>query len=168
MEDIAAEAEVGKGTLYRYFSDKDELYLALVERASSQYIERVREAVASTQGSRAQLEAVVEAIINFFDEQPHLCDLILRAEVLRDPDRVFPWQRGRDAVLQIMLNLFEEARENGELDIREPNLALLMLLGGLRAVVRFGARPRPANIAQHIVDLFLRGADQPAHSTASR
>ena len=29
MEDVAAAAEVGKGTLYRYFRDKEELYLAL-------------------------------------------------------------------------------------------------------------------------------------------
>ena len=32
MEDIAAEATVGKGTLYRYFNDKEELFVALLER----------------------------------------------------------------------------------------------------------------------------------------
>ena len=36
MEDIAAAAEVGKGTLYRYFKDKEELYLALLERTAEQ------------------------------------------------------------------------------------------------------------------------------------
>ena len=38
MDDIAAEAEVSKGTLYRYFKDKDELYLALVARCSRNLI----------------------------------------------------------------------------------------------------------------------------------
>ena len=36
MEDIAAAAAVGKGTLYRYFGDKDQLYRALLVRAAEQ------------------------------------------------------------------------------------------------------------------------------------
>src|SRR5438270_9573836 len=95
MEDIAAEAAVGKGTLYRYFSDKDELYLALLERASREYLERLQEEKARAEGAREQLQAVVAAIITFFDQQPHLLDLIQRAEVLRDPKRAFPWQKTR-------------------------------------------------------------------------
>src|SRR2546421_8418409 len=67
MEDIAAEAEVGKGTLYRYFSDKEELYLALLERASQQLVCRLREEITRMEGPRAQLEAVVAAIIAYFD-----------------------------------------------------------------------------------------------------
>jgi AcrR family transcriptional regulator len=63
MEDIAAEAEVGKGTLYRYFSDKEELYLALLERASVQLHQRVEEVMARTAGARARLAAIVETTI---------------------------------------------------------------------------------------------------------
>ncbi len=41
MEDIAAAAEVGKGTLYRYFKDKDELYEALLEQAAQEITTRL-------------------------------------------------------------------------------------------------------------------------------
>src|SRR5207237_761491 len=97
MEDIAAEAGVGKGTLYRYFKDKEELYLALVTQASRQILERLAGEPAGAAGARAGLEAVVGRVIAFFDEQPHLLDLIQRVEVLRGPD--FPWQQARDEML---------------------------------------------------------------------
>ena len=40
MEDIADLAEVGKGTLYRYFKDKEELYMALLSRVTEDWTER--------------------------------------------------------------------------------------------------------------------------------
>src|SRR4051794_9706402 len=85
MEDIAAEAGVGKGTIYRYFDDKEELYLALVARSSRQYVEGLREKMHAASGARARLVAMVDHIISFFDDQPHLLDLIQRAEVMRGP-----------------------------------------------------------------------------------
>src|SRR2546425_11694033 len=83
MEDIAAEAGVGKGTLYRYFLTKDDLYLKLLERAAEEYLARLRRAVQTAEGARARLVAVVEAIVAFFDSQPHILELIQRAEVDR-------------------------------------------------------------------------------------
>ena len=41
MEDIAALAEVAKGTIYRYFHDKDELYLALLRLAGDAIQQRL-------------------------------------------------------------------------------------------------------------------------------
>ena len=41
MDDVARACGVGKGTLYRYFEDKDELYLALLERAGRQLDGRI-------------------------------------------------------------------------------------------------------------------------------
>jgi AcrR family transcriptional regulator len=159
MEDIAAEADVAKGTLYRYFSDKEELYLMLLERSSQQFMERLRDEKALAEGPHAQLQAIVAAVIAFFDEHPHLFDLIQRAEVLRDPERASPWQKARDDLLRLLLDLFAQGKRQGEFNIRDQEMVALLLLGGLRSVIRFGEQPRPRDLAQRIVAAFLHGAD---------
>src|SRR5215467_4041155 len=85
MEDIAAEAAVGKGTLYRYFSDKEELYSALLERASHQYMRRLEHALKDAGGPRQGLLAIAATTLDFFAEQPHVSDLITRAETHSNP-----------------------------------------------------------------------------------
>jgi AcrR family transcriptional regulator len=156
MEDICAEVGVGKGTLYRHFKDKEELYLALLRKAAEQIDQRIDEALAPVEGVVARLESLVETIVEFFDEQPHLFDLIQRAEVLRSQD--FPWQHAREEMLQRVTGLFAEGRRKGEFVIADPDLAALMLLGGLRSVIRFGKHPRPADLARRVVANFLKGA----------
>jgi AcrR family transcriptional regulator len=159
MEDIAAEAQVGKGTLYRYFNDKEELYLALVARASRQMVQRLTEAVAGSAGARARLINFVSAVLDFFDEQPHLGDLIQRAEILRTVGSEFPWQEARDEGQRLLLEIFQSGKDQGDFLIREPEVAARLFQGGLRSVVIFGVDPRPADLAERIVDLFLNGAD---------
>jgi TetR/AcrR family fatty acid metabolism transcriptional regulator len=156
MEDIATAADVGKGTLYRYFSDKDHLYLALLKRAAGQYRQRIEAAEAAVEGARAKLTALVGAVIGFFDEQPHVFDLIQRAEVLGGFAE--SWQPTREAVQQQVLELFDEGRRRGEFTVADPETASWLLLGGVRAVVRFGRRPRPAGLARAIVESVLCGA----------
>lgn len=158
MEDIAAQAEVGKGTLYRYFSDKEELYLALVRRASEQLMGRLQEELTRIQGARAQLVAYVTTLVEYFDHQPHLLDLIQRAEVLRGSGPEFPWHRARTEFNQQVLAIFQEGKERGEFVIPDPELAVLMFGGALRSVIRFGKHPRPRDLADRVVAGFLHGA----------
>jgi hypothetical protein len=61
----------------------------------------------------------------------------------------------------LVLDLFEDARRQGVWAGRDPGLAALLLLRGLRRVIRFGDRPRPFDLAGRIVGSFLRGVARP-------
>src|SRR5262245_2447395 len=146
MEDIAALAEVGKGTVYRYFKDKEELYLALLDRAAVGLRDRLRDAVAGACGLREALVAVVGGVSHYFEEQPHLFDLIQHAEAMQRPGQQFPWQRTRNETIGLVKDLLGAGVRAGLFAIDDVELAALMLLGGLRGVYRFGSRPRPARL----------------------
>src|SRR4051794_36154152 len=131
MEDIAAAAGVGKGTLYRYFKDKEELYLALLERAAEQISSRLQEAHDRPSDPRCRLEAMVEAVLVYFDEQPYLFDLIQHAEVVGSRERENPWNAARRNTLELFHAVFTEGEEEGLWRIADQDLAVLLLLGGL-------------------------------------
>jgi TetR/AcrR family fatty acid metabolism transcriptional regulator len=160
MEDIAAEAQVGKGTLYRYFKDKEELYIALLARASNHFIERMHQAVHGDKPPRRRLINTVHEIIKEFDDQPQLLDLIQRAEVMHMTGTAFPWQSAREELPKLLKVLFDEGAKTGAWQINDPDLTVLMFMGAIRAVIRFGNKPRPSDLAERIVDYFLLGASK--------
>ncbi len=167
MEDISTAAGVGKGTLYRYFKDKDELYLALLDRASAQMEERLNAAVEQGTDPRGKLEAITATILNYFDEQPYVFDIIQHAEQpCTVPDRPFPW-KARALSIELTTEIILEGQKAGIFCVADPLLSVLMLLGGLRAVLRFGEKPRPADLPRRIVEEFLRGIGVPEHCAAS-
>jgi TetR/AcrR family fatty acid metabolism transcriptional regulator len=163
MEDIAAEAEVGKGTLYRYFADKEELYLALLGRAAGQYMRLIAAESAKPTDARKKLRALVAAGFVFFERQPHLGPLIQRAEVTHADS---PWQPARERFLAIAADILNQAREDGEFTVADPATAALLLLGGVRSIYLFGRKPRSRDVADRIVNVWLYGVAQPAFAAA--
>jgi hypothetical protein len=112
---------------------------------------------------------VVAVYIIYFDEHPHLFDLIHHAEAMHRSEEDFPWMRTRRKGIALVRQVLADAAAAGEFVVRSPDLAVLMLLGGVRAVIRFGERPRPHDLARQITDEFLRGAaGSPAAAPKSR
>lgn len=78
VADIAAEAEVSKPVLYRYFGDKAELHAAVGSWAAEQILGRVVAAVLEPAATRQRVVAGVEAFLDTLAEHPQVYLLLGR------------------------------------------------------------------------------------------
>jgi AcrR family transcriptional regulator len=71
---IAEKAGLGKGTLYRYFENKEQLFLSAVDRG----LEKLREAMFNLKeisNPLEKLEAAIRTYLTFHDNNPALVDM---------------------------------------------------------------------------------------------
>jgi AcrR family transcriptional regulator len=75
---LADELGVGKGTLYRYFPSKRELFLAAVDGAMRQLRRTVDDAVASADDPLDQIAQGVRAFLAFCADHPEFVELLMQ------------------------------------------------------------------------------------------
>ncbi|TYQ16735.1 UNVERIFIED_CONTAM: TetR family transcriptional regulator [Acetivibrio alkalicellulosi] len=66
IEQIAAEAQVGVGTLYNYFSSKVELLFSIIETDTYKYVEDLNKAIANSKGVKESIYEFYEIYLNSF------------------------------------------------------------------------------------------------------
>jgi AcrR family transcriptional regulator len=74
VDDVARSASVSKTVIYRYFSDKDELINAVLERISSAILlpRLLGELAVDREDDRAGLHAMIAAFVRLIEEEPAL------------------------------------------------------------------------------------------------
>ena len=75
---LADELGIGKGTIYRYFPTKRDLFLAAVDRMMCQLTVSVDEAIAAVEDPIEQIERVIEGYLSFFAERPQAAELLIQ------------------------------------------------------------------------------------------
>lgn len=81
-QELANRVGVGKGTLYRYFPSKRELFLAAADRVMRRLRERLDSAVSAQNDPLDQVAAAIEAFLGFFDEEPRFVELLIQERAL--------------------------------------------------------------------------------------
>jgi len=115
IEEITERADVGKGTFYRHFTNKEALAAALVEDAVDHLLERMSEAEKECRSLDEAIERLIQAHSEFFQKYPNEFLLLFQ-------ERVFP----------------QLQRDSSE----EPDASYLNYLEGIRReVARFIPRP---------------------------
>jgi AcrR family transcriptional regulator len=90
LDEIAAEAGVGKGTLYLYFKDKNDLYYQLVAEGFDALTAMVEESLATTSSFKEKLLTMITAMVAFIESRHSLIRLVLSEEQRRASKPMVP------------------------------------------------------------------------------
>ncbi|MGW6444861.1 TetR/AcrR family transcriptional regulator [Lentzea sp. NPDC055074] len=85
MDDVAAEAGVSKPVLYRHFTDKADLYLAVGQKATEVLMDRMGPALAAEGSIRDRIERIVDAYLSVIEENPNLYRFVVKGSFADRP-----------------------------------------------------------------------------------
>jgi AcrR family transcriptional regulator len=158
---LADALRVGKGTIYRYFATKEELFLAAVDRAMHRVMVAVDASIAETDDPFVRMARGIDAYLEFFAREPELVELLIQ-ERAQFRDRKQPtYFEYRDANKGRWEAMFRDLIAQQR--VRDvPVERILDVLGDLLYGTMFanyfaGRKCSPQEQARNILDITLNG-----------
>jgi AcrR family transcriptional regulator len=160
LDDVAAAAGVGKGTLYIYFKSKEDLYFWLIYDAFSRVVEQLESQLQGGGFTAAQaLRRIIAELVKFGFDNPQLYELMRTAGPIIKDDR---WDHKRKELASLIEQTIRRGIQSGEFRDPHPEITALCVPGLLRSVMLFG--PKGLNektVAAQITRLLEQGICPP-------
>ena len=154
VDDVAAEACVGKATVYRRWPSKDDLAVAAMERLYS--VEVPHPDTGSIRGDLAESYTSVLTFLGSPEGSAYLKMSI--AESVRDERIAALYRAATENAEERARQMFVRAKERGELREDVDLNCCVQWLGGIIATRAITGRPLPTiDDVDHLVDMTLRG-----------
>ena len=161
-DEIAAEAGVGKGTIYRYFRSKDDLYFATLVRGFDQLGQAFPIPAPPDCTPRIRLERIAANVLKVFWNRRPFYMLLIRDEKLLQ-DRENEIKKKRAGLERIIQEAVEAGMAAGEFRRVDARVAANLFLGMVRSALMYHRDSETASAyAGQITDLFLHGVGREA------
>jgi AcrR family transcriptional regulator len=168
-DDIAQRLGMGKGTIYRYFGSKEQLYLAAIAEGLDGLHAALTAGLRPDASLEATVETVVRTMLHYFWRQREFFVLMARLEPKLKKRERDDWQRRRTEVVTMVRRALERAMARGEVARVNTRLAVEALFGMIRGVCVYrGDSDRPEELIRLVSTLFLRGLKDDAVVPAER
>jgi len=162
MDDVAEAARVGKGTLYRYFPSKEDLYLGVVAGAFDLLIHRLERVEGEEPPAPVALSRMIEAIVETFARHLPFFRLLQQGEARLFLRKKQVIRARRDRIAGGLARVLERGAQTGVFRKVDRDLGPSMLIGLVWGTVLNHADETPAEVlAQRVADFCLHGILQP-------
>lgn len=179
LDDVAKRAGIAKGTLYRYYDTKEDLFRAVVQHAVAANLQAIEEAAKAFQGSLSELVPILlmRAAERVGDSRvPALARLVI-GESRVFPDLARIWHDNVVArLLTLLTGLIAQAQARGEARAGDPKAYAFSIVGPMVMALLFHevfgsdsphAPNLPALATQH-AETVLRGITMPSDVSRTR
>jgi AcrR family transcriptional regulator len=172
LQELADRLRVGKGTVYRYFPSKRELFLAAADRVMRLLHEHVEAARVMRTDPMEQVEQAMTAYLAFFDMHPEFVELlILERAVFKDRKKPTYFEH-REKNIGPWIDLFAGLVRDGRVRGMSADMILDVLSSSVYGTMFtnfFAGRKQPFEVqARNILDVVLNGIVSEAERSRRR
>ncbi|MFZ1887772.1 MAG: TetR/AcrR family transcriptional regulator [Candidatus Binataceae bacterium] len=158
IDQVAARAHVGKGSVYRRFRSKEELYAAVVIAGIDELQKQIRAGLAGTISSYEQITIFVRLAVAFFWNRRQFFALLHDPKAL-PPAQARAYREQRERLARMLSEVLRDGVTRGairaDLDTR---LAAESVLGMVRGLNRYGREFATPEVAvETIIAIFFDG-----------
>lgn len=161
VQDIADASGVGKGTVYRYFGKKEELFLAAADACMKRLESHVFRAIENAKNVVELIRCGGLAYAEFFRDHPEVVEIFIQERAVFQktiPPTQLVYREKNRAVFEEMMQRSIEAGEARDIDVAETLEAMANLLyGTVVCTCLGGSTERLMPSAEFAIELILRG-----------
>ena len=158
---LADELQVGKGTLYRYFQNKEELFLAAVDHILIKMRANIDAAALAKTDPLEQVRAGVLAYLTFYAEHPDYVEMLIQERALFKDRRTPSYFRHRERHVERWRDLYRSLIAEGRVRTMPPeqitNVMSDLMFGTMCANYFAHRDPVPSEQVEAILDIVWRG-----------
>lgn len=158
MDEIAEKVGVAKGTIYLYFSSKDNLYLEILEHTFGSIESLLEKEISTASLAPEKLKKVLAIVIKFYRENIDVLKILSRDEthlIQEHHDLTEKWRLRR---IELYEKIIEKGIKEGSFKTGNTELAALILYGAVGAVMVFyDPEKSPEAIAEELYSEIASG-----------
>jgi AcrR family transcriptional regulator len=167
LEKVAEIAGVGKGTIYLYFKDKDDLFFQTALAGFDRLLELLAETVPAEGPFERRIAAASLEISRYYRARRKWHRMMQSEDVmvlLKKKSIRFAWLARRKALITFITRIFENGAAEKKLRTDIPARTLANILAEMLRIQAMYLPDTPAGDRQTrmLVDLFYRGAERKA------
>jgi TetR/AcrR family fatty acid metabolism transcriptional regulator len=156
IDAIASDAGIGKGTIYRYFETKEDLYFATVLRVVENLAAELERRTRTESSAARRLEAIATAILEHFWGRRYLLPFFQRDE--RFPTLEEELVRRREPIHRIVQEAILAGIEQREFRGIDARIGADLFLGMLRSMNLFHTSDdRLEDLVAQLMSVFVEG-----------
>ena len=164
INQIAKRAELGVGTIYFYYQNKEELFAALQEEGLDLLLQDIQEACGAASDAPSRLQAAARAYLLFSQERQSYFDVITyflsSPRVLLTSELKARVDDKSRHILSAIVDIITGGIERGDFRDVDPEDAAVLYWSSLHGLLQFRKFEQTALSSRPFDDRFQRAVDQ--------